>query len=165
MAIRISRLVVPAAFAAAGFAGAWFVLPAPLGVAADTPRLIRTGRINLKDASVHTGDWGELRAFFNGESHGTKDVLTAVTILKPGKAVHPAHRHAEEEYMYIVKGRGQWHLDGKDLAAEEGDMIYAAPWVMHGLINTGDAPLTFLVFKWGNKGVEAPPKPAGDDGK
>jgi hypothetical protein len=31
---------------------------------------------------------------------------------------------------------------------------------MHGLKNTGDAPLTYYLMKWNNKGVKAPEKPA-----
>jgi mannose-6-phosphate isomerase-like protein (cupin superfamily) len=47
-----------------------------------------------------------MRRYFIGETADTKDVLTAVAIVKPGKGVHRAHRHAQEEYLILVKGSG-----------------------------------------------------------
>jgi hypothetical protein len=52
------------------------------------------------------------------------------------------------------------HLNGKDVPAKKGDVVYAAPWDFHGLTNTGSTPLTFFVVKWGSKGLKAPEKPA-----
>jgi hypothetical protein len=61
--------------------------------------------------------------------------------------------------------RGQtWHLDGKEWLARKGDVVYAAPWTMHGLKNTGDAALTYYMVKWNGKGVKAPEKPVGGRG-
>jgi quercetin dioxygenase-like cupin family protein len=82
-------------------------------------------------------------------------VVLAVT-LKPGQAPHPPHQHAEEEFMILTEGVGTWHLDGKEFSARKGDVLYAAPWILHGLKNTSDAPLTYSMVKWNNKGVKAP---------
>lgn len=41
-------------------------------------------------------------------------------------------------------------------------MLYAAPWDVHGITNTGTTPLTFVVWKWDNKGVPLPEKPSAD---
>jgi mannose-6-phosphate isomerase-like protein (cupin superfamily) len=62
--------------------------------------------------------------------------------------------------MEITEGEGTWHLNGKDVPAKKGDVVYAAPWDFHGLTNTGSKPLTFFVVKWGAKGLKAPEKPA-----
>jgi mannose-6-phosphate isomerase-like protein (cupin superfamily) len=85
-------------------------------------------------------------------------VVLAVT-LKPGQAPHPPHQHADEEFMILSEGSGTWHLDGKELPARKGDVLYAAPRVMHGLKNTGDAALTYYMVKWNNK-VAVLAKPA-----
>ncbi|MBV8881472.1 MAG: cupin domain-containing protein [Planctomycetaceae bacterium] len=106
-------------------------------------------------------DWGELRlCHFTAETYGTKDTLVGYVVLSPGKENHAPHQHAEEEFMEITEGEGTWHLNGKDLPAKKGDVVYAAPWDFHGLTNTGTAPLTFFVVKWGSKGLKAPEKPA-----
>jgi mannose-6-phosphate isomerase-like protein (cupin superfamily) len=83
----------------------------------------------------------------------------AVAVVQPGKAVHQAHRHAEEEYLALVEGSGTWHLDGKELPAQRGDVLYVEPWVYHGLTNTGDTPLIFLVVRYNGQGVVPPPRP------
>ena len=61
------------------------------------PKPLKSGIVSFDDAPAHQADWGEMSRYFTGETSGTKDVLTAVAIVKPGKAVHRAHRHAQEE--------------------------------------------------------------------
>jgi mannose-6-phosphate isomerase-like protein (cupin superfamily) len=111
------------------------------------------------DARPHTGDWGEMRRYFTGQTGATKDVLVAVAVVQPGKTVHKAHRHAHEEYLAIVAGAGVWSLDGKESPAKRGDILYVEPWVYHGVTNTGDEPLIFLVVRYNGKGVDVPPQP------
>jgi glyoxylate utilization-related uncharacterized protein len=73
-------------------------------------------------------DWGELRlCHMTAETYGTKDTLVGYVILNPGKENHPPHQHAEEEFMEITEGEGTWHLNGKDVPAKKGDVVYAAP--------------------------------------
>lgn len=115
--------------------------------------------VRWDDARSHVADWGEMRRYFGGKTFATKDVLVAVAVVQPGKAVHKAHRHAQEEYLVVSEGRGTWSLDGKEFPAEKGDVLYAEPWVYHGLTNTGDKPLVFLVIRYNGKGVATPPKP------
>ncbi len=125
----------------------------------------RSSVISWDQARSNMENWGEMRYFFQGESFGTKDVLTAFAVIKPGESVHPAHRHAEEEYLVITKGSGTWHLNGKDFPAKEGDVMYIEPWGMHGLVNTSDQPLTFFVVRWTSKGVTPPLEPEGSHGR
>jgi mannose-6-phosphate isomerase-like protein (cupin superfamily) len=111
------------------------------------------------DAPATVADWGQMRRYFTGQTFGTKNVLTAVAVVEPGKSVHRAHRHAEEEYLAVVQGSGTWSLDGKESPANKGDILYVEPWVYHGVTNTGDEPLIFLVVRYNAKGVDPPPKP------
>jgi mannose-6-phosphate isomerase-like protein (cupin superfamily) len=115
--------------------------------------------VRWEDAVPHSGKWGEMRTYFRGDSFATRDVLTAVAVVAPGQAVHAAHRHAEEEYLVLTEGAGQWHLDGREFPARKGDILYVAPWVFHGLRNTGHEPLTFVVVRYNPKGVAPPPRP------
>jgi mannose-6-phosphate isomerase-like protein (cupin superfamily) len=127
------------------------------------PPRIRTSVVPQKDAPAHRGDWGVMRPYFVGQTDATRNVFVATATVEPGKAVHHAHRHVEEEYLLITKGSGTWHLDGREFPAETGDMLYVAPWIYHGIRNTGTEPLEFVVFKYHGKGVPAPDRP--DDGK
>jgi mannose-6-phosphate isomerase-like protein (cupin superfamily) len=37
------------------------------------------------------------------------------------------------------------------LPAKAGDVLYAAPWTMHGIKNSGDEPLLYYMVKWSGK--------------
>ena len=123
------------------------------------PKPLKSGIVSFDDAKAQQADWGEMRRYFTGETTGTKNVLTAVAIIKPGKAVHRAHRHAEEEYLILAEGSGTWSLNGKEFPAKRGDILYAEPWVFHGLTNTGTEQLIFVVVRFNSKGVKVPPRP------
>jgi len=131
----------------------------PAEAADPLPKRLKSGIVSFEDAKANQADWGEMRRYFTGETAGTKDVLTAVAVVKPGKAVHRAHRHAEEEYLILVEGSGTWSLDGKESPAKRGDILYAEPWVYHGLTNTGPEQLVFAVVRFNSKGVTIPPRP------
>jgi mannose-6-phosphate isomerase-like protein (cupin superfamily) len=121
--------------------------------------------IGWDKAKSHVADWGEMRTYFTGKTFGTTNMFTAMAVVKPGQSVHPAHRHAEEEFLVLTKGSGTWRLDGKEFPAKEGDVLYIEPWKFHGLVNTSKEPLTFFVVRWNNQGVAPPAAPAGDHGK
>jgi quercetin dioxygenase-like cupin family protein len=123
------------------------------------------GLVRLEEAVPTRGEWGEWHRFFRSDTHGTKDMIVLAVTLKPGQAPHPPHRHAEEEFMILADGSGTWTLNGKEVAAKKGDVVYAAPWTMHGLKNSGDSPLTYYMVKWNNKGVPPPVDPKGNADK
>jgi mannose-6-phosphate isomerase-like protein (cupin superfamily) len=116
--------------------------------------------VRASDAAVTTGDWGHWLRYFRGDTHGSHDLVVLAVTLKPGQAPHPPHRHAEEELMFLATGSGVWQLDDKQLAAKAGDAVYAAPWTLHGVKNTGDEPLVYYMVKWSGKGVPAATRPA-----
>ena len=115
--------------------------------------------VSEQEAARDDFDWGTLFSYFEGETFGTENVLAAVAVIEPGMEIHPPHRHTEEEYMLVTAGEGTWHLNGEDFPAGAGDMLYAAPWDIHGIKNTGSTPLRFVVWKWDNKGTELPVDP------
>jgi mannose-6-phosphate isomerase-like protein (cupin superfamily) len=135
---------------------------------ADSAEIVRakTSRVMRWDeARVHEGEWGQFRIYFTGDTYSTTNAFTGICVVKPGKAVHPNHRHAEEEYLVITEGEGMWHLDGREIPARKGDVLYVEPWVFHGLLNTGEQDLTFFVVKYASKGWPNPPAPAGSHGQ
>lgn len=158
MPARLTRWISSLALLAAGFALALAVMH-PTGIAGPAPERLKSQVVRWADAASHTADWGEMRRYMAGETFGTKDVLMAVAVVEPGKAVHRAHRHAMEEYLLVVEGTGTWSLDGKEFPAERGDVLYVDPWVYHGLTNTGPRPLIFAVIRYNAKGVDVPPRP------
>lgn len=119
----------------------------------------KTQIVRQDEARITKGDWGQMYRYFEGESPATRNVLVAVADVQPGKAVHRAHRHAQEEYLMLTEGSGVWSVDGKESPAKVGDVLYAAPWVYHGLTNTGTQILKFAVVRYTGKGIEPPPRP------
>ena len=117
---------------------------------------IHSAVISLNKAQNQKNDWGVFYTYFCGETYGTKDVLTGVAVIKPGMQIHPPHIHAEEEYLMVTEGTGSWHLNGKDFPAQKGDILYAAPWDIHGITNSSNEPLEVVVLKWNNKGMKLP---------
>ena len=156
------KLTWSLALCGAGFVAALLVL-SPSDAADKKAEPLESQIVRWDDAKSHTADWGEMRSYFRGETQATKDVLVAAAIVQPGKTVHAAHRHAEEEYLMLVEGSGTWSLAGKKIEARRGDALYAEPWVYHGITNTGTEPLIFAVVRYNGKGVNPPPRP--QDGK
>lgn len=115
--------------------------------------------VSQQQALQQDFDWGTLYTYYEGESFGTQDGLTAVAVINPGQEIHPPHQHAEEEYLMVVEGEGTWHLLGEERPATAGDVLYASPWDVHGITNTGTEPLTFVVWKWNSRGIEPPAEP------
>jgi mannose-6-phosphate isomerase-like protein (cupin superfamily) len=131
--------------------------PPPARRQSHRPASLTSEVVRVEDAVPTRGPWGEWRRYFRGETLGTRDMTVLAVTLKPGQEPHPPHQHAQEEFMILAEGHGVWHLDGKEIPARKGDAVYAAPWAMHGIKNTSDAPLVYYMIKWSNKGVSTPP--------
>lgn len=70
-----------------------------------------------------------------------------IDTLPPGKTGCPYHFHHGQEEMFIVlEGRGTLRVAGQMLPIEAGDVVHIPPGPAypHQIINTSDAPLTFL---------------------
>ena len=105
-----------------------------------------------------TGGWGSIYMYTNDSvsTYGTESMLTAVLEFLPGKQLQPPQQHVNEEFQYIIEGSGTWFLNGKETPIKKGDLMYAKPWDMHGISNTGTDTLKFFVMKWISKGVKKP---------
>jgi quercetin dioxygenase-like cupin family protein len=135
-------------------------LTAALSFAAGTAWARNGAHANLESRIYHTSDarrstggWGWIDMFADGATTaGTDSMLAAELVFVPGKNLHPPHRHPNEEFQYVVEGSGTWSLNGQESPAVKGDLMYAKPGDMHGITNTSNAPLRFLVIKWVSKG-------------
>lgn len=120
---------------------------------------IASAVVSRDAATAEPADWGTFYTYFAEETYGTTNALAGVAVIDPGEEIHPPHRHTGEEYLLVTSGEGTWHLNGESFPARTGDMLYASPWDVHGIRNTGTTPLTFVVWKWDNKGVPVPVDP------
>ena len=99
-------------------------------------------------ARLQREPFGDLRIFFDGPTDQLKAMTAGSLVLKPGMSPHPPHQHPEEEFLLVTEGRGEISIDGKLTAAGPGSMMYCAAGRLHGITNTGKAPLTFYFYKW-----------------
>ncbi len=125
----------------------------------DGASAIGTQVLTLDEAEKASEEWGEFVKYYEGETRGTRELLSGTAEIKPGMEIHPPHTHAEEEFLMVLEGQGEWTVGTETFAAKTGDMLYAAPWDSHGIKNTGDTTLKFVFWKWNSKGMETPPEP------
>jgi quercetin dioxygenase-like cupin family protein len=59
----------------------------------------------------------------------------------------PPHSHpTQDEYLYILEGRFEFVLDGRDEAAAPGDLVRLPMGVPHGIFNRSGAPAKCLFW-------------------
>jgi len=130
------------------------------GAVSDTPNKACDSAI-LSEADIESdaAPWGRFFSYFAEDTHALKPVLVGVAKIDAGQEIHPPHRHADEEYLMVTKGRGEWYLNGKTMPAKEGDILFARAWDYHGVKAAEDSPLEFVVFKYSGKSGPIPTNP------
>ena len=89
----------------------------------------------------------EVRGRSLSDALGLQRVGFHLIRIAPGKEPNIYHTHrVQEEFFYILEGHGEAHIDGERFAIGPGDfMAFPTPSVAHGLRNTSDADLVYLV--------------------
>ena len=67
-------------------------------------------------------------------------------ILKPGVSIGVHEHKDDEEYYYIISGRGIMTLDGQEHEVETGDIAAVFSGGSHGLANAFNEDLRIVVF-------------------
>jgi quercetin dioxygenase-like cupin family protein len=140
----------------ARYVGATLLLAASTAAGTPNPPL-PTVVLDQSDARYDEGPWGNIWVYAEGNTVGTADMFAARLELKPGAEVHPPHKHAEEEYLLILSGRGSWTIGDKSFDAKAGDLLYARPWDLHGVVAAPDSDLAFFVWKWRSETQKSEP--------
>jgi mannose-6-phosphate isomerase-like protein (cupin superfamily) len=104
--------------------------------------------IDAKNAKLTQEPFGDQRVFFEGPTGQIKSMTAGSLQLKPGMSPHAPHRHEEEEFMIVTEGTGEIVIDGKTFPVSPGSMMYCESNRLHGIVNTGQAPLLFYYYKW-----------------
>lgn len=89
----------------------------------------------------------EIRGAMLGRMVGLKRTGVSLARLAPGKESFVYHSHQlEEEWIYILSGRGRALIDGSEFEVGAGDfMAFPTPSVAHHLINAGPQELVYLM--------------------
>jgi mannose-6-phosphate isomerase-like protein (cupin superfamily) len=70
-----------------------------------------------------------------------------LSVVAPHSATHPPHKHAEDEFFFVIEGTAEFYLDGKTKTAGPLTSFYCPSEIMHGIKNVGDTELKYLVIK------------------
>lgn len=70
-----------------------------------------------------------------------------MSVVAPGKATHPPHKHSEDEFFFVLEGTAKFHLNDKEVIVEANTSLYCPSYSMHGISNAGDTELKYLVIK------------------
>jgi quercetin dioxygenase-like cupin family protein len=104
--------------------------------------------LGMSEVEVLKENDQDLRIYFNGPTDQLKSMVTGNMILMPGMSPHPAHRHPEEEFMWVTQGTGEIMVEGKTYNVAAGSVMYCAGNHWHSITNTGTQPMTFYFSKW-----------------
>ena len=102
----------------------------------------------------------ERRAVFDAATRTLERLETHVTTVNPGDASHAAHRHPDEELVYVREGVIEATVNGVSTLAPAGSVIFFASNDLHGMRNASDKPASYFVLRWTSPGHEGP-KPGG----
>ena len=86
---------------------------------------------------------------FAGQAVGATGSEFSFQTLVPGQDCGFLHTHkTHEELYFILKGEGQYQVDGEIFPVSEGTVIRVAPDGKRALKNTGNANLTMLCIQY-----------------
>lgn len=86
---------------------------------------------------------GVLKKVLIAKDEGWKDYVMRLFELDEG-GHSPKHTHDWPHIIFVVKGKGSIHLDGKDYEVKEGSYAYIPDDKVHQLQNTGKDKFSFI---------------------
>jgi uncharacterized cupin superfamily protein len=89
----------------------------------------------------------EITGYQMAKATGLKRTGVNLARIPPGKESFAYHSHwQEEEWLYILEGRGVAHVDGAEYEVSAGDfMAFPTPGVAHHLRNPFESELVYLM--------------------
>ncbi len=98
-----------------------------------------TNFLTVTDFIRTPGDKAFKHTFFQSER-----LLVGMNVLRSGQAQH-IHEHADQDkFYYVVEGSGRFTVGDVEQVCAAGSLVLAPAGVPHGVVNEGDALLTFL---------------------
>jgi quercetin dioxygenase-like cupin family protein len=115
-------------------------------------------RTNVHDVPLVGGlteeeGWVEMQVQFliDERSAGSERLVVGRTVIPPGGR-HDRHRHPNaDEFLVVLRGRGEIYTDEGTEPAAEGDVVYTPCGHWHGFDNTSDED-ALLLWGWSGAG-------------
>ena len=125
---------------------------------------VNVGKLNeIKDYVLPLGNIEIPGKVFAGQAlHATGSELSFQTLV-PGQDSGFLHTHkTHEELYFILKGEGEYQVDGDIFPVSEGSIIRVAPEGKRALKNTGNDELLMLCIQYKANSFTESDSPAGD---
>lgn len=138
---------------------------------------IKTIKSGKNFAAVEVGKWSEIKDYelhlgpdmtipgkvFVGSALGATGSELSFQSLVPGQDSGFLHTHkTHEELYFILKGKGEYQVDGEVFPIGEGSIIRVAPEGKRALKNTGDREMIMLCIQYKADSFAKDDTPAGD---
>jgi quercetin dioxygenase-like cupin family protein len=111
-----------------------------------TPKL-QSAVYDWEKLPVKPSKVGEGRAVLNGSTVTLTNLETHITTINAGEAPHAAHRHPDEEFVFIREGTLEVNINGKTQRAGAGSVLFLASNDLHGWRNVGTTRATYHVIR------------------
>lgn len=70
-----------------------------------------------------------------------------MSVVAPHSATHEPHKHAEDEFFFVLEGTAEFYLEDEKTNGEKYSAFYCPSNLEHGIRNIGDTELKYLVIK------------------
>jgi quercetin dioxygenase-like cupin family protein len=98
---------------------------------------------NFKDYRAHVGSRPD--KFYKDTLFQGAQMMVGLNCLEPGQ-VQPVHDHADADKVYVVmEGMGRFTVGDEVREARQGEVVWAASGIPHGVENRGSERLVLLV--------------------
>ena len=87
---------------------------------------------------------GQVTIMIDPENSGPTGVCVLSQTLDPGSVVPVHHHEKAEQVLFIVSGRGEISVADQKVEAGPGVTVHVPMSVAHGIVNTGNEPLSIL---------------------
>lgn len=125
---------------------------------------VSVGKLNeIKDYVLPMGDIEIPGKVFVGQALRTTGSELSFQVLVPNQDSGFLHTHkTHEELYFILKGEGEYQVDGEIFSVSEGSIIRVAPNGKRALKNTGKDEMLMLCIQYKANSFAENDSPAGD---
>ena len=99
------------------------------------------------DARKRVHARGFAMPFINPDLCGSEVLRVHMSVINPGEESHAPHTHAGEDVTFILEGTGLARIGEEEIPVGPLTALFAPEGVLHGLRNTGDTPIKYLVIR------------------
>jgi len=95
---------------------------------------------NIEQTKVGYQYWFADKNFLDGRT-------IKLSVVGPHLSTHAPHRHAEDEFFFVLEGTAEFYLNGETATAGPLSSFYCPSFSEHGIKNVGETELKYLVIK------------------